>query len=77
MTVMGICSFMIFMVILVFCLGTNPSKQDGEVNGLSVKILLLNGGEFYHLAMSREMISSTLALQNRGVRSATDYAQED
>ncbi len=47
------------------CLGTNPSKQDGEVNGLSVKILPLNGGEFYHFGTSREMISSTLALQNR------------
>ncbi|MDD4009122.1 MAG: L-fucokinase, partial [Fermentimonas sp.] len=47
------------------CLGSNPAKQDSEVNGLTVKILPLNGGEFYHFGSSREMISSTLALQNR------------
>ena len=46
-------------------LGMNPSKIDSEVNGLKVKILPLNGGEFYHYGTSREMISSTLALQNR------------
>lgn len=46
-------------------LGSNPSKKDSEVNGLTVKILPLNGGEFYHYGTSREMISSTLALQNR------------
>src|SRR5690554_6073755 len=46
-------------------LGSNPSKQDSDVNGLTVKILPLNGGEFYHYGTSREMISSTLALQNR------------
>lgn len=46
-------------------LGHSPSKVDSELNGLSVKILPLNGGEFYHYGTSREMISSTLALQNR------------
>lgn len=46
-------------------LGQNPAKEDVEINDLSVKILPLNGGEFYHYGTSREMISSTLALQNR------------
>jgi len=46
-------------------LGNRPTKNDDGVNGLSVKILPLNGGEFYHYGTSREMISSTLALQNR------------
>ena len=46
-------------------LGSDPSKMDREVNGLSVKIIPLDGGEFYHYGTSREMISSTLALQNR------------
>lgn len=46
-------------------LGHNPAKIDNEINGLSVKILPLNGGEFYHYGTSREMISSTLALQNK------------
>ena len=45
-------------------LGTNPSKPDGEVSSLKVAILPLAGGEFYHFGTSREMISSTLRLQN-------------
>lgn len=46
-------------------LGNNPSIDDSELKELSVKILPLNGGEFYHYGTSREMISSTLALQNK------------
>lgn len=46
-------------------LGHHPDKIDDEINGLSVKILPLNGGAFYHYGTSREMISSTLALQNK------------
>lgn len=46
-------------------LGTNPEVRDEEVNGLSVRILPLPGGEFYHYGTTREMIESTLALQNR------------
>lgn len=46
-------------------LGDSPVIRDGDINGLRVKILPLNGGEFYHFGTSREMISSSLALQNR------------
>lgn len=46
-------------------LGNKPSKKDEAINELTVKILPLNGGEFYHYGTSREMISSTLALQNK------------
>lgn len=46
-------------------LGNNPSYEDKEINGLTVKILPLEGGEFYHYGTTREMISSTLAIQNR------------
>lgn len=46
-------------------LGDSPLIRDGDINGLRVKILPLNGGEFYHFGTSREMISSSLALQNR------------
>ena len=46
-------------------LGDSPVISDGDINGLRVKILPLNGGEFYHFGTSREMISSSLALQNR------------
>ncbi|MBR6842174.1 MAG: bifunctional fucokinase/L-fucose-1-P-guanylyltransferase [Prevotella sp.] len=45
-------------------LGTNPSKPDDELSQLKVAILPLAGGEFYHFGTSREMISSTLRLQN-------------
>lgn len=46
-------------------LGNRPSIKDEAINNLSVKILPLNGGEFYHYGTSKEMISSTLALQNK------------
>lgn len=45
-------------------LGESPRLQDAELNGLSVAILPLPGGEFYHYGTSRELISSTLAVQN-------------
>ena len=46
-------------------LGNNPTNPDKELNQLTVKILPLNGGEFYHYGTSREMITSTLNIQNR------------
>lgn len=46
-------------------LGSNPAKEDEELNRLSVKILPLEGGDFHHFGTSREMIVSTLALQNK------------
>ena len=46
-------------------LGAHPQRTDEEVNRLSVAILPLPEGEFYHYGTSREMISSTLAVQNR------------
>ena len=45
-------------------LGTHPSISDPEVNNLSVAIQPLPGGEFYHYGTSREIISSTLDIQN-------------
>ncbi|MDR1742998.1 MAG: bifunctional fucokinase/L-fucose-1-P-guanylyltransferase [Dysgonamonadaceae bacterium] len=46
-------------------LGKNPQTKDEEINALSVKIVPLQGGEFYHYGTSRELITSTLAIQNR------------
>ena len=46
------------------CLGTYPTMVDEELRQLKVAILPLAGGEFYHFGTSREMISSTLRLQN-------------
>lgn len=45
-------------------LGTHPTIDDPELRELSVAIVPLPGGEFYHFGTSREMISSTLAIQN-------------
>lgn len=45
-------------------LGSRPRIADEELNQLSVAILPLPGGEFYHYGTSRELISSTLAIQN-------------
>lgn len=45
-------------------LGTDPLADDPELRQLSVAVVPLPGGEFYHYGTSREMISSTLAVQN-------------
>lgn len=46
-------------------LGSDPTSPDPELAGLSVAIVPLPGGEFYHYGTSLEMITSTLAIQNR------------
>ncbi|NDV58581.1 bifunctional fucokinase/fucose-1-phosphate guanylyltransferase [Bacteroides sp. 519] len=46
-------------------LGNNPRITDKELNELSVAILPLTDGEFYHYGTSTELISSTLSIQNR------------
>lgn len=48
-------------------LGTHPSADDAEVAELTVAVVPLHDGEFYHFGTSRELISSTLALQHRVV----------
>ena len=45
-------------------LGTDPTIDDDELRQLTVAIVPLPGGEFYHFGTSREMISSTVAIQN-------------
>ena len=44
--------------------GTDPLIADPELGSLSVAVVPLPGGEFYHFGTTREMISSTLAVQN-------------
>lgn len=46
------------------CLGQNPSQHDEALAELRVAVLPLAGGEFYHYGTSRELISSTMAVQN-------------
>lgn len=45
-------------------LGEHPGIIDQELNRLTVAILPLQGGEFYHYGTSRELVSSTVAIQN-------------
>ncbi|MDD4820989.1 MAG: bifunctional fucokinase/fucose-1-phosphate guanylyltransferase [Bacteroidales bacterium] len=45
-------------------LGAHPRIHDPELNQLTVAILPLQGGQFYHYGTSRELISSTLSVQN-------------
>ena len=44
--------------------GTHPLIDEPDLRQLSVAILPLPEGEFYHYGTTREMISSTLAVQN-------------
>jgi hypothetical protein BACCOPRO_00693 len=46
------------------CLGDSPSQVDKEISALTVAILPLPGGEFYHFGTSHELLSSTVAIQN-------------
>lgn len=46
-------------------LGNHPRITDEDLNKLSVAILPLPGGEFYHYGTSRELLSSTVTLQNK------------
>lgn len=46
-------------------LGSRPTVYDPEIGELSVAVLPLPGGEFYHYGTTHEILSSTLAIQNR------------
>lgn len=45
-------------------LGTHPDIDNPALRSLSVAIVPLKGGEFYHFGTSREMITSMLDIQN-------------
>lgn len=46
-------------------LGADATSKDSELNDLKIAILPLPKGEFYHYGTSKELISSTLKIQNR------------
>jgi hypothetical protein len=46
-------------------LGNSPKEPDPDIAGLTSRIINLPGGEFFHFGTSREIISSSLALQNK------------
>ena len=45
-------------------LGEHPSHRDGDLDGLSVAVIPLPKGEFYHFGTTRQLLSTTLRLQN-------------
>ncbi|MDP3432806.1 MAG: bifunctional fucokinase/fucose-1-phosphate guanylyltransferase [Bacteroidota bacterium] len=46
-------------------LGETPVQKDNDISDLTVALVNLEGGEFYHLGNTSELISSNLAIQNR------------
>lgn len=46
-------------------MGDHPVLDDDEIQQLRIAVLPLPGGEFYHYGTNRELISSTLAIQNK------------
>jgi len=46
-------------------IGENPITFEKEISELEVALSNLEGGEFYHLGNTSELISSNLAIQNR------------
>jgi len=46
-------------------MGNSPIQPDEEINQLTVALVNLDGGEFYHLGNTSELITSNLAIQNR------------
>lgn len=56
--------------------GDEPSSRDPELAKLSVKVVPLHEGEFYHFGSNSDMIDSTLRLQNRIIDQRLKYARE-
>ncbi len=48
-------------------MGLAPKEDDTEINELTVKVVTLPNGEFYHYGTSRELIESTEIIQNQVV----------
>ncbi len=46
-------------------MGNHPTIIDSEINALKVSILPLHDARFYHYGTSKELVSSTLSLQNQ------------
>ncbi|MDY0288983.1 MAG: bifunctional fucokinase/fucose-1-phosphate guanylyltransferase [Sphaerochaeta sp.] len=47
------------------CLGSTPSVVDSDLNELTVAVVPIPQGKFYHFGTSSEIISSSLELQNK------------
>lgn len=46
-------------------LGSKPTQPDSEISNLTTAIIRITDGEFYHFGTSKEIITSSLALQDK------------
>ena len=46
-------------------LGNSPTIEDADIENLTVAVIPLNDGEFFHFGTNSEIISSSLRLQNK------------
>ncbi|MEX0321741.1 MAG: bifunctional fucokinase/fucose-1-phosphate guanylyltransferase [Puniceicoccaceae bacterium] len=46
-------------------MGVDPHQRDSEINALTVAVVPLDNGEFYHFGSGNDLIDSSLHLQNR------------
>ncbi len=56
--------------------GSEASEPDPELEGLEVKLFPLAEGEFYHFGSNRDLIDSSLKLQNRVTDQRLKYSRE-
>lgn len=56
--------------------GSESFAEDPDLSQLSVKVVPLHEGEFYHFGSNSDMINSCLRLQNRIVDQRLKYARE-
>jgi len=56
--------------------GNESDSSDADLSGLSVKLVPLHEGEFFHFGSNSDLISSTLRLQNRVTDQRLKYASE-
>jgi galactokinase/mevalonate kinase-like predicted kinase len=56
--------------------GDESGSKDTDLAGLSVKLLPLREGEFYHFGSNSDLIESSLRLQNRITDQRLKYARE-
>lgn len=61
---------------LLTSFGTEAESGDPELQGLTVKLVPLQEGEFYHFGSNQDLISSTLRLQNRIADQRLQFASE-
>jgi len=56
--------------------GSEATDPDPDLGGLDVKLVALKEGEFYHFGSNRDLITSSLKLQNRVTDQRLKYTRE-